>query len=243
MKAIIFRNDLLALRGGGFPEFPEGIEPLFGFSRDGEEYGVARFDENSATPSDWEWTGLRESWQTLGDELWEVASKGAELLHFDKSRCYCERCGSKLPKAEGIMKLCPGCGAEVFPAMSPAVMVLVEDGEGRALMVRGCNFKRRFFGLVAGFVETGETLEECVVREVKEETSLEIEDIRYWGSQSWPFPAQLMIGFRARLKSGTLKFADGELCEGGFFSREDMPEPATWPSLARKMIEAWKKER
>ena len=101
------------------------------------------------------------------------------------------------------------------------------------------NFKRPFHALVAGFVETGETLEECVAREVREETTLEIEDIRYFGSQSWPFPHQLMLGFTARWREGEVRFADGELTSGGFFRRDALPELPTPPSLSRAIIDAW----
>ena len=117
-------------------------------------------------------------------------------------------------------------------------MVLVTKGE-EALLVHAANFKRPFHALVAGFVEAGETLEECVAREVREETTLEIEDIRYFGSQSWPFPHQLMLGFTARWREGEVRFADGELTSGGFFRRDALPDLPTPPSLSRAIIDAW----
>ena len=131
-----------------------------------------------------------------------------------------------------------GSFREYFPQLSPAVVVLVTKGE-EALLVHAANFKRPFHALVAGFVETGETLEECVAREVREETTLEIEDIRYFGSQSWPFPHQLMLGFTARWREGEVRFADGELTSGGFFRRDALPELPTPPSLSRAIIDAW----
>ena len=93
--------------------------------------------------------------------------------------------------------------------------------------------------LVAGFVETGESLEECVAREVKEETDLEIQNIRYYGSQSWPFPHQLMVGFTAEYLSGEINFSDGELTSGGFFTRDNPPTIPSMPSLSRMIINAW----
>lgn len=185
---------------------------------------------------------LRESWRFLSEEHYRAAAKGAELLYWNRHTRYCQRCGAPLRRHTEISKICTGCGFEVFPAMAPCVIVLVTRGEGKeeeALLVHARNFRRPFFGLVAGFVETGESLEECVAREVMEETSLEIEDIRYFGSQSWPFPTQLMIGFTARWKSGEIRFADGELTEGGFFRRDSLPPLATPPSIARRLIDAW----
>ena len=134
--------------------------------------------------------------------------------------------------------MCPSCGREYFPQLSPAVVVLVTKGE-EALLVHAANFKRPFHALVAGFVETGETLEECVAREVREETTLEIEDIRYFGSQSWPFPHQLMLGFTARWREGEVRFADGELTSGGFFRRDALPELPPPASLGGAIIDAW----
>ena len=141
-----------------------------------------------------------------------------------------------------ISLICTGCGTELWPQLSPCVMVLVRKGD-EALLVHAANFRRPFFGLVAGFVETGETLEECVRREVAEETGLQIENIRYAASQSWPFPAQLMIGFTADYAGGEVRFADGELTAGGFFSRDKLPMIPPPPSLARKLIDSWLTEK
>lgn len=181
---------------------------------------------------------LRASWKRLPAPLFRIAAKGAELLYWDRTTRYCAHCGYPLARKSEISKQCAACGVEVFPTVAPAVLVLVCRGE-EALLVHARNFRRNFYGLVAGFVETGESLEECVAREVKEETSLEISDIRYFGSQSWPFPFNLMIGLTARYAGGEIRFADSELSAGGFFSRENPPELASPPSLAREMIDAW----
>lgn len=187
--------------------------------------------------------GLRERYPEMTEEEWREAVREAELEHFRATHRFCGRCGAKMQPASEISVRCPDCGEEVFPRLNPAIVVLVLDEE-KALLVRAKNFRRPMFALVAGFVETAETLEECVAREVREETSLEIEDIRYWGSQSWPFPSQLMIAFTARLKKGTdgnsaLRLADGELAEAGWFTREEPPTLPTPPSLSRRLIDAW----
>lgn len=195
--------------------------------------------------------GLRESWQMLPEKDYRAAAKGAELLNWSKSTRFCSVCGAKLHRASDISKSCPECEREVFPSLWPAIVVLVikesPDGDPakeEALLVHARTLSRPTVQtLVAGFVETGESLEECVAREVKEETDLEIDDIRYMGSQSWPFPHQLMLGFKARYKGGELKFADGELTAGGFFRKDNLPDLPTLPSLSRRIIDSWAGEK
>lgn len=182
--------------------------------------------------------GLREDYAKMTEEEWKAAVRHAELEHFRTTHRYCGRCGREMLPASEISVRCPDCGEEVFPRLNPAIVVLVMRGD-EALLVHARNFKRPMYALVAGFVETGESLEECVAREVKEETSLEIEDIQYFGSQSWPFPSQLMIAFTARLAKGEVTFADGELTDGGWFCRENPPVLPTPPSLSRRLIDAW----
>lgn len=151
---------------------------------------------------------------------------------------YCGACGAPMRRSTEISKICTACGREVFAQVSPAIIVLVRRGR-EALLVHARNFSRPFFGLVAGFVETGESLEQCVRREVMEETSLRVKNIRYAGSQPWPYPNSLMLGFTADYESGELRFADGELSEGGFFSADNLPLLPTPPSIARRLIEEW----
>lgn len=192
-------------------------------------------------------SGLRESWARLPAEEYAAVAKGAELLNWSASTRYCSRCGEALERASAISKKCPACGNEIFPSLWPAIVVLVikdsPDGNPEneeALLVHARTLSRPGVKtLVAGFVETGESLETCVAREVREETSLEISDIRYVGSQSWPFPHQLMLGFIARYKGGEMRFADGELTSGGFFTRDRLPELPTLPSLSRRIIDSW----
>lgn len=186
----------------------------------------------------WRWTGLRECYGIIPDDLWRIAAKGSELMWWESHSRFCPVCGTRMDMQTDISRRCPVCGYESWPYLSPAVLVLVTRGE-EALLVHAANFRRDMHALVAGFVETGETLEECVAREVREETSLEVTDVRYFASQSWPFPSQMMIGFTARWKSGEIRFADGELTSGAFFRRDSVPPLPTLPSLSRRMIDAW----
>ncbi len=182
--------------------------------------------------------GLREAWNYISEEEWKKAARDAELDFFRSTHRYCGSCGAAMAPATEISVKCQECGREDFPTLLPAILVLVRKGD-KALLVHARNFSRPTFALVAGFVETGESLEECVSREVKEETTLSISNIRYFGSQSWPFPSQLMIAFTADYESGEISFADGELTDGGWFSRENPPLLPTLPSLSRLLIDAW----
>lgn len=188
-----------------------------------------------------EWIELRASWLRLGDEKWQKATRAQELDNFHKAHSYCGFCGSMMDVASDISLKCESCGREIWPQLSPAMVVLVTRHAGEeALLVHAANFKHPdVHALVAGFVETGETLEQCVAREVKEETSLEITDIRYVGSQSWPFPGQLMIGFCAEYVSGEIRLNDGELTSAGWFTRDNHPPLPSQPSLSRRIIDLW----
>lgn len=209
----------------------------FRFPIDAEAAEVKEDDDTETNPAQ-KWTGLRESASLLTHEHYSAAAKAAELLYWDATNRHCSVCGAEMARHTEISKRCTNCGREIWPSLSPAIIVLVRRGE-EALLVHAKTFSRPFYGLVAGFVETGESLEECVRREVREETSLEISGIRYFGSQSWPFPAQMMIGFTADYASGEVRFADGELTSGGFFSRDNLPQIPSPPSIARRMIDAW----
>lgn len=238
---------LIAIRGGKVLLDSSGELPSpFGMDTQGETFrfgsclAVTPSDDFTAPPS-MVWTDIRASVATLGEQTWISVAKGAELLGWAAATRYCSRCGAPMKRESEISLKCSGCSSEVWPQLSPCIMVLVRRGR-EALLVHARSFTRPFFGLVAGFVETGERLEECVRREVAEETGLQITGIRYVGSQSWPFPAQLMIGFTANYAGGELAFADGELSDGGFFSPENMPPIPAPPSLARRMIDDWRRE-
>lgn len=245
--ALLFRDSEIALisgsEGPSIPQldlFPHNVEEkdCFRFDSGGRHYCVLSADADVSLPEGVGWHGLRESWGLLPPQAYAAACKGAELNHFAQSVRFCGTCGTILEKHSECSRICPQCGREFFPQLYPAIVVLVIRGE-EALLVHAKSFRRNFYALVAGFVETGENLEQCVAREIFEETSLRVSDIRYFGSQSWPFPSQLMLGFTARYESGELRWADGELSDGQFFTRHSLPPLPTSPSLSRSIIDAW----
>ena len=186
--------------------------------------------------------GLRESWGVLPLAHYQMAGKGAELLYWDSNTKYCGVCGALMKRTSVISKQCTHCGKEVWPQVSPAIIVRIHKGD-KILLVHAKNFRRsEMFGLVAGFVETGETLEDCVRREVAEEVGLEIKNIRYFGSQPWPYPCGIMIGFTADYAGGELHLQEEELSNAGWFDKEHLPQIPDKMSIARKLIDNYIEE-
>ncbi len=195
-------------------------------------------DGISELADSYEMCDLRQSYYKLSEADYLSAGKCAELLYWDKTTKYCGSCGSALCMATEISKRCPNCGREIWPQVSTAIIVLVHRGE-EVLLVRAKNFVRPFYGLVAGFVETGESLENAVRREVLEETGLQITNIKYFGSQPWPYPCGLMIGFNADYVSGEIELQETELAAGNWFHKNNLPQIPEKLSIARKLIDNW----
>ncbi len=185
---------------------------------------------------------LRQTYSLLTPEDYRLAGKGAELLYWDQNTRFCGCCGSPMEWNSPISKQCTQCGKEVWPLMAVAIIVRVTRGD-EILLVHARNFHGDFYGLVAGFVETGETLEQCVEREVWEETRLRITDIRYFASQPWPFPCGLMVGFTARYASGDIHLQRRELSRGGWFRRDNMPTIPDEASISRGLMDDWLKAK
>lgn len=185
---------------------------------------------------------LRASYDMVPEIFYNMAGRSYELIHWDLNSKYCSACGTPMERFTTIGKKCPKCGKEVFPSISPAIIVLIHKDDS-VLMVHARNFRGTFRGLVAGFVEPGESLEDCIAREVMEETGLKIKNVKYFASQPWPYPSVLMIGFNADYESGEIKLQDEELDFGRFFTIDNLPELPRKLSLARKLIDNWIKTR
>ena len=183
-------------------------------------------------------TGLRASFDELPFEEYYQAGKAFQILNWDQNTRYCPSCGVPTKRISDIGKKCPECRQEFYPHISPAIIVRIQM-EDSILMVRAKNFRGNYYGLVAGFLEAGETLEECVHREVWEETGIRIKNVKYFGSQPWPYPSGVMIGFTADYESGERKLQAEELSAGDFFTKENLPEIPKKLSLARKLIDDW----
>lgn len=185
-----------------------------------------------------EMIGLRASYDLLPFAKYQMAGKAFEVLNWDKNTRYCPACGVPTKRIAGFGKKCPECRQEFYPHISPAIIVRIQK-EDSILLVHARNFRGTFYGLVAGFLEVGESLEECVHREVMEETGLRIKNLKYFGSQPWPYPCGIMVGYTADYESGEIKLQDEELNAGAFYTRDNLPEIPKKLSLARKLIDDW----
>ena len=181
---------------------------------------------------------LRQSYYKLPHDLYLKAGKCRELLYWDQNTKYCGVCGAPMRMDTDISKKCTECGKEIWPQLATAVIVLIHRGD-EVLLVRGKNFRTDFYGLVAGFVETGETLEEAVAREAMEETGISIKNIRYFGSQPWPYPCGLMVGFHADYDGGKIHLQHSEITKGGWFRRDNLPQIPEKLSIARMLLDDW----
>jgi NAD+ diphosphatase len=192
-------------------------------------------------PADVAAEGLRGLYGRLAEDLYAVAGRAVQILTWDKTHRFCGRCGQPTVSAPADRaKLCPKCGLLSFPRLSPAVIMLIQRGDDEFLLARNRAFAGGFYSVLAGFVEPGESLEEAVAREVREEVGLEIRDIRYFGSQPWPFPHQLMIGFTARYASGELALQADEIVEASWYSRRgELPQLPGKLSIARRLIDSF----
>ena len=186
-----------------------------------------------------EFRPLRGAFGVLDEQTWMVAGLAAQVVEWDRSHQFCGRCGSRteyLPSERG--KRCPVCGLVAYPRVSPAVIVLVERGDD-VLLARGPHLAVGMYALIAGFVEAGEALEDAVRREIREEVGLEVDSIEYFGSQSWPFPHSLMVGFTAQYASGEIRIDRNEIEDARWFSPGDMPRVPPPLSIARKLIDRY----
>jgi NAD+ diphosphatase len=179
-----------------------------------------------------------------GEDAWLAAGRAVQLVEWGRTHQYCGRCGTPTEPAPGERAMrCPSCGLSAFPRLAPAMITLVTRGDDgpdqEALLARGVLWKVPMYSCLAGFVEPGESLEGAVVREVKEEVGLTVGDVRYQGSQPWPFPHSLMCGFRARHLSGDIVLDETEIADANWYRRNDMPPIPPGISIARKLINAW----
>jgi NAD+ diphosphatase len=194
-------------------------------------------------PEGWRALGLRELYNLVEGVEYTVASYAFQLIKWHQTSHYCPVCTSPMVSIPGGWgRQCTNNDYSAYPPVVPAMIVLVHDGGERILLVHKPGYGKRY-GLMAGFVEPGESLEECVRREVKEEAGIEITDLKYQSSQSWPFPSQLMAGFTARYHSGTPHPQEDELDDVAWFTRDTLPEFPPPSSIAYQLITTWLKQQ
>src|SRR3954451_16979075 len=178
---------------------------------------------------------------SVDETMLRVAGRAVQLVEWRRTHRFCGRCATPTDEVPGERaRKCPACGLMAFPRLAPAVIMLVERDDGRALLARNVMFPEGMFSCLAGFVEPGETLEDAVRREILEEVGIEVGEVEYRGSQPWPFPHQLMIGFGARYVSGEIQVDGTEIAEADWFAPDDLPNvPPAGMSIAGTLIQEW----
>jgi NAD+ diphosphatase len=224
-------------KGVRVPVGPAGAGAIHLGLLDGVACFARALGDGDAAPPGTEAIPLRQLFGALPDEDFAIAGRALGLNAWDRDHRFCGRCGAptEASLAERV-RACTRCGFHSYPRLSPAIIALVER-DGRALLARNARVNMPFFTTLAGFVEVGETLEHAVGREIREEAGVEIRDIRYFGSQPWPFTGSLMIGFTANWASGEIVADESEILEPGWFAPDELPAIPPKLSIARELID------
>jgi NAD+ diphosphatase len=199
---------------------------------------------NGEDPSYGAATDLYSYYSRVNEIEWLVAGRAVQLIDWARTHRFCGRCGTATePQANERAMKCPSCGLLSFPRLAPAMITLITRGEPgpdqEILLARGAQFRGPMYSCLAGFVEPGESLEGAVAREVREEVGLEIRNVQYRGSQPWPFPHSLMVGFRAEYAGGDIVCDDDEIVDANWYTRDNLPMIPPPISIARRLIDAW----
>ncbi|MDD2613909.1 MAG: NAD(+) diphosphatase [Methanosarcina sp.] len=197
---------------------------------------------DAQVPDGMKFVDLRQAYSEMSEKCFALVNKAVQIMEWDRTNQFCSRCGTKtLRKPEERGKECPDCGELFYPRISPAVIVLIRKGK-EILLARSPNFPPDMYSLIAGFVEPGESAEAAVIREIREEVGIEVKNITYFGTQAWPFPNSLMIGFTAEYDSGDIRPDGFEIEDAKWFSVENLPVLPGKISIARKLIDSFLKE-
>jgi NAD+ diphosphatase len=200
------------------------------------ERGTAEADGTDTAP----YVDLMRLFADVDEPTWAAAGRAVQLVEWARCHRFCGRCGQETVESPGERaRRCPHCGLLAFPRLAPAVIMLVEREDGRALLARNARWPGGMYSCLAGFVEPGETVEAAVRREVHEEVSISIDNLRYHGSQPWPFPHSLMIGFHVSYAGGEICCDDNEIADARWFAPDDLPGLPGPISIARRLIDDW----
>lgn len=240
---VVRGNEVLVGDEGRLPD-ADAMNELFSLE---EAHYLGLLDEAAVftveVPKDFEapeglsFSGVRELYGVADDDIYSLAGRAIQIIDWDRSHRFCGRCGHATVRLDyERARKCPSCGLLNFPRLAPAVITLVER-DGKALLAQNAAFVGGFYSILAGFVEPGEGLEEAVRREIREEVGIEVRDITYFGSQPWPYPHSLMIGFTAKWASGELTLDPNEIADAGWFAPSEFPQIPGKISISRQLID------
>ena len=193
--------------------------------------------EHESVPDGYQLIPIRELIQLWSTTEFLQASRAVQLLEWRRNHKFCSHCGhaTEIHSKEYAM-VCPACGYHQYPRVQPCVITIITKGDDELLLAKSAHNKSNMYGLIAGFVEVGETLEEAVQREAFEEVGVKLKNIRYMSSQPWPFPSNLMIAFHAEYDSGDIQLQLEEISDAQFFKFDQLPEIPFKGSIAHSMI-------
>ena len=224
-------------KGAALPSLAEGAH--FIGTLDGVDCYAAPWPKGQEPPPGLKLVGARALFQQVDEVVLGVAGRALAIAEWDITHRFCGRCATPTDLVPGERaRRCPSCRTPFYPRISPAVIVLITRGDSM-LLARSSNFPSPFFSTLAGFVEPGESLEEAVHREVKEEVGIELKNVRYFGSQPWPFGRSLMVGFTAEYAGGELRVDGQEIAEANWFTAGSLPRIPPRLSIARHLIDAF----
>ena len=208
----------------------------------GVQCWAAELPAGADAPAGLSWAGLRTLYSVLDDAHFALAGRALQLVSWDRTHQFCGRCGAKTePKVDERARVCPQCKLTAYPRLAPAVMALVHrrnQGKNELLLARSPHFPAGMYSALAGFVEPGESLEQCLAREVHEEVGVRVANMRYFASQPWPFPHSLMIAFVCEWVSGELRPQAGEIEDAKWFDLLQLPKLPSRISIARRLIDS-----
>ena len=204
----------------------------------GQDCWAAELPKEAPAPAGMSWEGLRTLFTVLDDGQFALAGRALQLVDWDRTHQFCGRCGTPTePKRDERVRICPACKLSAYPRVAPAIMALVRR-EKEILLARSPHFPPGMYSALAGFAEPGESLEQCLAREVEEEVGVRVNNIRYFASQSWPFPHSLMIAFVCDWVGGELQPQDTEIEDAKWFEVLQLPKLPSRISIARRLIDA-----
>lgn len=252
---IAFRGNDVLIHAETFA-WPQYVQVIAATALDADWHYLGEFQEqpcfavqldaslSAQLPVEFSFVPLRQLVIALEPQLFQLAGRAAQILEWAKTHRYCGQCGTPM-QGHGLnerARVCPSCGHSCYPRINPCVIVVVVRGD-ELLLARAHRFTNGMFSALAGFMEAGESAEETLVREVREEVGVEVSNIRYVTSQPWPFPSNLMLGFIADYAGGDIKLQDDEIAEAAFYRFDQLPFVPPVGSIARHLIEQVVRER
>ena len=243
----LFRGDRLLVVDGEVVRVPRvsvpedlGLDAPFKWevgALNGSRCWTGEVPPEAEAPEEMAFRDLRGIFASVNEEFFGVAGRAKQVVAWHSTHRFCGRCGGETEPFAGEMAMrCTRCGMMHYPRVSPAVIVRVRRGD-QVLLARSPGFPPGLYSVLAGFVEPGESIEDTVRRELREEVGIEVDNLRYFGSQSWPFPNSLMIAFTADYAGGQLTPEPGEIEAAAWYAPDQLPQLPPRVSIARRMID------